>query len=331
MKASTITKWNDIDMAELELSKLIEHFAYTKKAEGKSAITVAWYQEQLKHFSGYLTSTGRQSVLGVFSVDIVREYIVQQQDRGLSTYTVMARIRALKAFSTWLHEENYTADNLLVKVKLPKPPVRVVETLTPEDIDKLIGSQNPLTAVGSRNIALLLTLLDTGIRCGELTSLKLEDAHIEEGFLKVFGKGARERLVPLGSTAQKAIWRYLFHFRPEPLNSSHDHLLLNLKGKRLTNNAIKLILHRWGHAAGVPRLHAHLCRHTYATNYLVHDCGDVFRLQHILGHSTLEMVRRYVHHASVQEMLQSRSSPLDRMGLKKLNGYKLDKTLKLKR
>ena len=88
MKASTITKWNDIDMAELELSKLIEHFAYTKKAEGKSAITVAWYQEQLKHFSGYLTSTGRQSVLGVFSVDIVREYIVQQQDRGLSTYTV---------------------------------------------------------------------------------------------------------------------------------------------------------------------------------------------------------------------------------------------------
>ena len=107
MKAKTVTKWNDIDMAELELSKLIEHFAYTKKAEGKSAITVAWYQEQLRHFMGYLTSTGRQAVLGEFGVEVVREYIVQQQDRGLSTYTVIARIRALKAFSTWLHEENY--------------------------------------------------------------------------------------------------------------------------------------------------------------------------------------------------------------------------------
>jgi len=208
-------------------------------------------------------------------------------------------------------------------------PIKLVETLTPDEIEILIGTQNPLTAIGSRNMAILVTLLDTGLRCSELSNLFFEDSHIEEGYLKVIGKGSKERLVPIGALTQKVLWRYVFHFRPQPINDAGNYLFLTLDGQHLHTNAIKLLLKRWGRKAGVPRLHAHLCRHTYATNYLLHQCGDVFRLQQILGHNTLEMVRRYVHYASSQAMMNGKtSSPVDQLGIKRLKGYKIDQMLR---
>ena len=175
----------------------------------------------------------------------------------------------------------------------------------------------------------MVTLLDTGLRASELSSLRFEDAHIEEGYFKVVGKGNKERFVPIGALAQKVLWRYVFHFRPEPAGDLENYLFLTLDGRRLQSNAIKLLLRRWGKRAGVPRLHAHLCRHTYATDFLSHKCGDVFRLQQILGHSTLEMVNRYVHYTSAQDMIQGRvSSPVDQIGIKRLRGYKVDRMLR---
>ena len=172
-------------------------------------------------------------------------------------------------------------------------------------------------------------MLDTGIRLSELCDLRFEDAHVEEGYLKVMGKGRKERVVPIGASAQKVLWRYIIHFRPEPMVKLDDCLFFTLDGKPLHTNAVKLLIKRWGKKANVPRLHAHLCRHTFATNYLIHDCGDVFRLQQILGHTSLEMVRRYVHYASSQIMINSKSSsPIDHMGIKKLSGYKIDRTLR---
>jgi integrase/recombinase XerC/integrase/recombinase XerD len=205
----------------------------------------------------------------------------------------------------------------------------LIEPLVDYEIEKLVGYQNPLTAIGSRNIAILILLLDSGIRVSELCSLKNEDAHIEEGYMKVFGKGSKERIVPIGALAQKVLWRYMFHFRPEPVTPGNGCLFLTLDGKPLMVNAVKLLLNRWGKNAGVPRLHAHLCRHTYATNFLCHNCGDVFRLQQILGHTTLEMVRRYVHFASSQALMKGKTaSPVDHMGIRNLRGYKIDRALR---
>ena len=125
------------------------------------------------------------------------------------------------------------------------------------------------------------------------------------------------------------LWRYIIHFRPEPLIQLDNYLFLTIDGKPLKPNAFKLLVNRWGKKTGVPRLHAHLCRHTFATNYLVHNCGDVFRLQQILGHTNLEMVRRYVHYAATQYLMNGKTlSPLDQMGVKKLRGYKIDRLLR---
>lgn len=329
MEVKRNLNWTDINMAELDLVKLITHFAHSNKAEGKSPKTVSWYSEMLLTFASFLKLVGRDATLAEFNPTNVREFIIYEQERAMSPYTVQAKVRASKAFSSWLSNEGYTPDNLLAIIKLPKVPIKLVETLNSDEIEALISVQNQLTSIGARNTAILVTLLDTGLRCSELSNMRFEDTHIEESYFKVMGKGAKERLVPIGTLAQKILWRYVFHFRPQPLNETHNYLFLSLDGKQLQPNAIKLLLKRWGRKAGVPRLHAHLCRHTYATNYLCYDCGDVFRLQYILGHSSLEMVRRYVHYASSQAMVQGKvSSPVDRLDIKKLKGHKIDRTLR---
>ncbi len=120
--------------------------------------------------------------------------------------------------------------------------------------------------------------------------------------------------MPIGGLAQKMLWRYIIHFRPEDSIEADNYAFLTLDGKPLCPNAVKLLLKRWGKKAGVERLHAHLCRHTYATNFLNYKCGDVFRLQQILGHTTLEMVNHYLHFTRAQITAQHRKfSPMDRL------------------
>jgi integrase/recombinase XerC/integrase/recombinase XerD len=316
-------------MAGLDMRKLIQHFAQSNRAEGKSPKTVEWYTEMLLPFAEFLGSSSPGTTLAEFDVEAVREFIIHEQERGLSPYTVQGKVRALKAFSSWLLAEGYTLENRLASMRSPKVPSTIIEPLADDEIEKLVAAQNPLTAIGCRNIAILMTFLDTGIRQSGLSNLRLEDAHVEEGWLKVIEKGSKERVVPIGAVGQKVVWRYVFHFRPEPESDLHDYLFLTLDGKKLEPNAIKLLMKRWGKRAGVPRLHAHLCRHTFATNFLIHGCGDVFRLQQILGHTTLEMVRRYVHYAEAEAMIQGRvASPLDRMGLKGLRSYRIDRGLR---
>ena len=225
--------WANIEMSDLDLKKLVNHFGQSNKAEGKSPKTIAWYREMLYDFIRYLERNDRKATLANLDIGSVREFIVHEQARGLSPYSIQGKTRALKVFASWLCNERYTNDNALLILKLPKVPLKLVEPLTSQKIDKLVSYQNPLTAIGSRNIAIFVILLDSGLRVSELCSLKYEDAHIEEGYVKVFGKGSKERIVPVGALAQKVLWRYVFHFRPEPVTDGDDYLFLTLEGKPL--------------------------------------------------------------------------------------------------
>jgi len=143
------------------------------------------------------------------------------------------------------------------------------------------------------------------------------DAHMDEGFLKVIGKGKKERVVPIGSNAQRALQRYLFRYRPKPVHPGINNFFLAIHGNTLSENSIKLMFTRLAQRSRVYRLHAHLCRHTFATRFLING-GDVFTLQQILGHSTLEMVRHYVTLAASHIAIQHQKySPLDRINLRK--------------
>lgn len=145
----------------------------------------------------------------------------------------------------------------------------------------------------------------------------MSDLHIEECYVKVMGKGQKERIVSFGSSGQKALMKYIFHFRLEPLTD--DRVFLNLDGRPMTEAGLKLMIQRLAQSSGVKRLHAHLLRHTFAVNYLMNG-GDVLTLQQILGHTTLEIVRHYINLANAHVMTQHmRFSAVDQMNLRQVN------------
>jgi len=131
--------------------------------------------------------------------------------------------------------------------------------------------------------------------------------------MKVLGKGAKERIVPIGMYCQQILRNYIDNVRPVTHDGNHDNLFLTAVGKPLTPNAIKLLFHRLAQASGVERLHAHLCRHTFAVNYIMNG-GDLSSLKEILGHTTFEMVNHYLHFTRSQITAQHRKySPMDRL------------------
>ena len=188
-------------------------------------------------------------------------------------------------------------------MKVPKAPRKILETLSEKEIKSLFACLDQDTPAGCRDAAILLLFLDTGLRRAELLDLSPDDVHVREQWLKVMGKGQKERIVPFGTRASKLLQRYAHYFRPNP--TAVNQLFLSVFGSPLTGNTIRLIFSRLAKRAGVHRLHIHLLRHTFATRYLLNG-GDAFSLQQILGHTTLEMTRRYVDMVAVEMSIKQR-------------------------
>ncbi len=308
---------------DIHLQDLIKYFDTCNRSDGKSPSTLRWYDQTLNMFLGWLIETGRPVTLGSFDEQVVREFIRWLQERCVNghkmrVYSVNTRVRALRAFFNWLYRKGYTEIHLLQDVKPPRLPQVMVNTLSDEEIGGIMASLDHSTMTGSRNIAILAMFLDSGLRLSELVGLKTRDVYLEDQYVKVMGKGSKERMVAFGSTARNALLNYLVHFRGEPAHPGVEGFFLNIDGYTMTNEAVRSMLQRVGKAAGVPRLHAHLCRHTYATNFLING-GNVLLLKQNLGHTTLAMVGRYVHLATSKVAILSRSySPLDRLNIRGL-------------
>lgn len=322
-------RWHELEKGDIPLEKLARHYEAYNRSEGKSPRTIEWYSRVIAYLARYLKQEGYSAQLSDIDMPIVREFILHLQTKtrwtnhpymphpngNLAAISVQTYIRGLRAFFNWLQREGYTEENLLADLKPPKAPYKLVEVLREDEIQKILSCLDPNTSSGCRDTAILITMLDTGLRLSEIANLKTAHSHIDLGYVKIMGKGSKERIVPIGGVAEKVLQRYVFHFRPEPLCGDEDNLFLTLEGRPLSGNAVRLIFSRLAQKSGVKRFHAHLCRHTFATNYLING-GDVFSLQQILGHTSLEMVRRYVTLASSQVRVQHRKfSPIDRMNL----------------
>ena len=213
----------------------------------------------------------------------------------------------------WLAEDaEYLPANPFAKLKRPKVAEPLIEVLSDDEIVALVQAVNPNTFIGARIYAILLLLLDTGIRASELCTLTLEHTDLEHGTIKVMGKGKKERAVPFCAATKRALARYVSTFRPD---TTCPNLFVNEDGEPLTYNALKLILLRLGRKANVPRLHPHLLRHTFAVKYLMNG-GDVMTLRLMLGHTTLQVTQLYLHLAEAHVQTQhAKFSPVERLGI----------------
>jgi site-specific recombinase XerD len=174
------------------------------------------------------------------------------------------------------------------------------------------------TYVGQRDYTITLLLLDSGLRVSELCELKMEDVRLEEGLLKVLGKGNKERLIPVGRQVQKLMWHYIGRFRPSPAMPRVSNVFLTDDGYPLCKDRVEKLLTRYGKLAGLTgvRCSPHTFRHTAAVSFL-RNGGDVFSLQRLLGHSSLEMTRRYCQLADIDvQKAHMRASPVDNLGIR---------------
>ena len=322
------------DLMMVSLERGIDLYLTTMETEGKSPRYIDWLNTRLKFFNNFIQDTfGDDFKLQDLTVDDGRDYIRSLMEREtkykdhpmhkerkgkLKPQYIHGCGRAIRSFSTWAYEEGYLDENIMRRLKLPKLPKKLPEPLSEEEIERVLSATLEDTRERLRNFAIMMLFLDTGIRLDELVNLQLSKVDMVLGEMTIFGKGAKERKVPVGFQAKKALLDYLSKERPEPINpQDEDFVFLNVDGYPLTHGAVSKIFQRIKKLSGVDNFHPHACRHTFSVRYLVNG-GDAFSLQKILGHTSLEMTRKYVNLASgdVKEK-HRRFSPMDNLGFRK--------------
>ena len=310
-----------------DIQELIKRYELAKRAEGKSPKTVKGYNELLLSFYQYIKEHASDTGISCFTIDTIRQYIIYLQTRpkfqghpftpsrgnGLSVESIRDHIRTLKAFASWLYVEGYTRENRLVNLKLPKPEELIIKPLNEDETIITLNSIDQKAQVGRRNHTIVLLMLDTGLRAGEVATAQLTNFKPVEGCLKVMGKDRKERIVPVGMVAQTVVSEYITYVRSKIAKPDCSRLFVSEDGGPISGNAIKFFFSRLAKKSGISRLHAHLCRHTFAINYLLNG-GDIYSLKEIPGHKTLEMVNRYLHFTKAQITARHREfSPMDRI------------------
>jgi len=283
------------------LSDALTAYRICARAEGKSQRTIQWITSSVGYFSDFLGGdldiemiTGNDLRRFIIALQDSQKYrnhpYTKQQHNKLSPQTIETYARAIRALFGYLCREGLIETNPRIKVKMPKVPKKVVPTLSGADLEKLLSQPDKRTDRGFRDYTLILTFVDTGDRLSEIANLKLDDVDLENGYLKVMGKGSRERYVPFGHKVAKALLKYKLKHRPEP--TATDRFFLTADSRALGAERIEKVINEYGKKAGIKRCYPHKLRHTSSVMYL-RNGGDPFSLQKKLGHSSLAMTRHY--------------------------------------
>jgi tyrosine recombinase XerC len=222
----------------------------------------------------------------------LRQFVAQERERGLSKVSIARQIASIRSFFRFLNRDGYLTANPALGLTRPKQDRRLPHFLSVEEAIRLVETPMEDEKSGLRDRALLETLYSTGIRVSELTGLKVQDVDLIGGALKVYGKGKKERLVPIGSYCAQAIRRYL---KALGKTGEDGTLFRNRLGGPLTDRSVRRVLQRYlQRASTATRISPHALRHSFATHLL--DRGaDLRSVQELLGHSSLSTTQVYTH------------------------------------
>jgi site-specific recombinase XerD len=288
------------DLFAVSLGAAVELFIAAKAAEGASPRTLEWYRmitgRAVRRF-------GADRPVDRIGAAELRAWLLELRG-ALSPESIAGYVRGLKAFGHWCAAEELAVAAGFRALRRPRVPRKLIAPFSDAELHRLLALAQP------RERALALLLLDTGLRLAEVAALRVGDLR-PDGTVRVLGKGSKERIVPIGATARAALLRYV---RERESVGPADHLFVGRTGP-LGRRGIQVAIRRLGRRAGVTtRCSPHTFRHTFARGYLVNG-GDVFSLQQILGHTTLDMVRRYVSLTEADLVARHRTaSPADRLG-----------------
>ena len=306
---------------EITLSQAIEGYLLEKRISFRPR-TLENYGYALDKLRAYYGEDD-PLLVRISSRDII-SLLDSLRKRGLSEKSLLNVHAVLSSLWTWAVAEEYAGEHVVRRVPAPVPEVRAIVPFSQEDVERMMKACTHTRAyerlgkrecvnwrpTAIRDKAIVLTLLDTGIRAVELCDLLVEHLDLDNKRIKVFGKGAKERVVRFGTRTGKALWRYLASrgdVEPEePL------FLVDGGDEPLKRWGLYRLIRRLGERAGVtPAAYPHRFRHTFAITFL-RNGGDVFSLQALMGHSSLSMVQKYLALAQVDtERAHRKASPVD--------------------
>ena len=264
------------------------YLSYVSEVKNLSKNTTNSYKRDLQKLSIFLNSIGIKNYDeiddGVCTSWLGNLYSLQNTPK-----TIQRHLSSAKGFFKFLKKNSIIDSSPFELVKAPKTPSYLPEVLSPEDVSQLLNFK-PSDALEIRDLAIVELMYSSGLRVSETANINLDDFEEEMSFLRVLGKGAKTRLVPIGRYAKNAIDNWVY----ERIKYSEDSnaLFINLKGSRLSVRSIQLRLKRLAVKQGLPPIHPHMLRHSFAT-HMLESSGDLRTIQELLGHSSLSSTQIY--------------------------------------
>ena len=274
---------------------------YLTVERGVSPNTLAAYKNDLYQLADYLEQTAANGRTGSGWGDVddqtLSAYLLQLRDRGYSDTTRARKVASAKSLFSFLVEEGIVSRDPTENLSSPRVGRSLPEPLSVEGVERLLaGDPDPETPEAMRDQAMLELLYASGMRVSELVSLNLDDVDLEQGTVRCFGKGSKERIIPIHETATAEVGAYVELGRPQlATKKSGEALFLNRRGERLTRQGFWLILKGRARKAGLNgRVTPHTLRHSFAT-HLLRGGAPLRHVQELLGHASITTTQVYTH------------------------------------
>ena len=279
-----------------DYSPLIEHFLnILLSQQGLSTNTLIAYRHDLKDFSVYIKKQDR-TLDSVARTDI-QNYLLRRMQQNYSARSNARLLSTLRKFYSWMVQNKMMATNPCTQIHSSHHGHYLPQVLSEEEINSLLEAPDISTPEGLRNKAMLEVLYACGLRISELVNLRFSQLSLESDYLRITGKGSKERLVPIGEQACEWLMRYIKQARPQLLkkNKQCDYVFVSARGKCLTRQAFWYALKKLANTVHITKsLSPHTLRHTFATHLINHN-ADLRVVQLLLGHSDLSTTQIYTH------------------------------------
>ncbi len=278
------------------MDSLLEDFMYYSAVErGLSANTLESYRRDLIAYLDFLETRGVRHVADTDRSSIVL-FVQHLKKTGRATSTVARHMASIRAFYGFLAQERKISFDPSRDVEVPKMERRLPHFLSGEDVERLLLAPDSATPIGLRDRAMLELLYATGLRVSELISLNESDVNFAASFIRAFGKGSKERIIPFGEMARRAMTDYLQRARRQMIRSPiEEALFVNHLGERMSRQGFWKVIKKHARTAGITQpLTPHTLRHSFAT-HLLDNGADLRSVQEMLGHADISTTQIYTH------------------------------------
>lgn len=276
---------------------ILDYLHFLQVERQLSNNTLSSYRRDLEGYIDHLYKVQNLDSLNDIQRANILQHLENLRNEGISSRTIARHISSIRSYHQFLLRERITNTDPTVHLEMPQIEQKLPKVLSIEEVEQLISAPNREKPQGIRDVAMLELLYGTGMRISELIGLNIEDVHVTMGFVRVFGKGGKERIVPLGKSAVRAIELYLQNARSKLQGNypKSDAFFINQRGKRLTRQGCwKLIKEHSQKAMIKKEITPHTLRHSFAT-HLIENGADLRAVQEMLGHADISTTQIYTH------------------------------------